>query len=310
MLDKIKQQIIQATKDKQKLQIIANESKVKKLNSIDTIIIKGYSGIVSYKPKELVITIKSGTSIKEVNYELNKNKQQLAFAPQDYNNSTIGGAYSCNSSGSSSAFFGSLRDFVLGLRIIDGTGVLLRFGGEVMKNVAGYDVARMLVGSRGGYGVIDSISFKVMPSIVTTTYKIPTNIGDSVAIMQSFIKTLPLVALAYYDCFLYAQTNNYLSTKHKQILNNYQAESCDCKVWLTFNPFNISAQNKKIIAKYCPNDTPLATDTIAIDWAGRKRYLLVDINNKESPDANQKNIIALEKRIKTVFDPHNIFHTS
>ncbi len=311
MLDNIQQQIIQATKDKQKLQIIAKESKTKKLDTIDTIAMANYSGIVSYKPKELVITIKSGASIKEVNYELGKNNQQLIFTPQDFNNSTIGGAYSCNSSGSSSAFYGSLRDFVLGIRIIDGTGSLLRFGGEVMKNVAGYDVARMLVGSRGNYGVISDISFKVMPLVATTTYKIPTTIEDSLAIMHNFIKKLPLVALAYYNGFLYAQTNDYLSTSHKQILRDYQAKHSSCEIWLVFNPFNIPiAKNKKLISKYCTNTTPLDVNTIAIDWAGRKRYLLVDKNTKIVPNSNQKNILALERKIKTVFDPNNIFHSN
>ncbi len=113
-----------------------------------------YSGVVEYHPEELVITVKAGTTIKQLNDVLAKKNQVTSFST-DNNISTIGGAYATGSP--------DLRDAVLGIKIIDGQGRLLTFGGQVMKNVAGYDVARLLVGSKGQLAVICEISFKIIP---------------------------------------------------------------------------------------------------------------------------------------------------
>jgi len=113
-----------------------------------------YSGIVEYFPEELVITVKSGTKIKDINKTLEENKQALPFFIED-SEKTIGSLYSTGGS--------DLSDNVLGVQIINGKGDLLNFGGQVMKNVAGYDVSRLLVGSMGKLAVITQISFKVLP---------------------------------------------------------------------------------------------------------------------------------------------------
>ncbi len=113
-----------------------------------------YSGVEEYFSEELVITVKASTPIADICNVLAKNDQVLPFYIEDKNQS-IGAAYAIGAE--------DLSDSVLGVQIIDGTGELLNFGGQVMKNVAGYDVARMLVGSKGQLAVITQISFKVMP---------------------------------------------------------------------------------------------------------------------------------------------------
>ena len=113
-----------------------------------------YAGIVEYFPEELVITVKAGTSIEDINQVLSENKQALPFYISD-SKKTIGSLYSTAGS--------DLSDSVLGVQIINGKGDLLNFGGQVMKNVAGYDVSRLLVGSMGKLAVITQISFKVFP---------------------------------------------------------------------------------------------------------------------------------------------------
>ncbi len=113
-----------------------------------------YSGVEEYFSEELVITVKAGTLIADIQKTLAKNNQTLPFYIADENQS-IGAAYAIGAQ--------DLSDSVLGVQIIDGTGELLTFGGQVMKNVAGYDVARMLIGSEGRLAVIAQISFKVMP---------------------------------------------------------------------------------------------------------------------------------------------------
>jgi glycolate oxidase FAD binding subunit len=114
-----------------------------------------YEGVIEYYPEELVMTVKAGTTLATIEQVLAQQGQALTFPVSNNKTSTIGGAYAIGNP--------ELRDAVLGVRIIDGQGRLLNFGGQVMKNVAGYDVARLLVGSRGKLAVICEISFKVLP---------------------------------------------------------------------------------------------------------------------------------------------------
>jgi glycolate oxidase FAD binding subunit len=116
-----------------------------------------YEGVIEYYPEELVMTVKAGTTLATIEQVLAQQGQALTFSVDHYYShaDTIGAAYAIGSP--------ALRDAVLGIKIIDGQGRLLNFGGQVMKNVAGYDVARLLVGSRGKLAVICEISFKVLP---------------------------------------------------------------------------------------------------------------------------------------------------
>lgn len=126
--------------------------------------INEHSGIIEYQPSELVLTARAGTPLTEIEATLAENGQMLAFEPPIHNNnSTFGGAIATGLSGPARAFTGSARDFVLGTRIINGKAELLRFGGQVMKNVAGYDASRLMVGAQGTLGVLLDISVKVLP---------------------------------------------------------------------------------------------------------------------------------------------------
>jgi glycolate oxidase FAD binding subunit len=122
------------------------------------------SGIISYEPTELVITARCGTPLAEIETLLAQHHQMLAFEPPRFGpESTIGGVVASALSGPRRASAGAVRDFVLGAVLMDGRGEVLRFGGQVMKNVAGYDVSRLLVGSLGTLGLILEVSLKVLP---------------------------------------------------------------------------------------------------------------------------------------------------
>jgi glycolate oxidase FAD binding subunit len=112
-----------------------------------------YAGVIEYRSEELVMTAKAGTTIQTIQQILSDSGQSLPFNIDD--DSTIGAAYATGSP--------ELSDAILGVKIIDGQGRFLTFGGQVMKNVAGYDVSRLLVGSKGLLAVICEISFKVLP---------------------------------------------------------------------------------------------------------------------------------------------------
>ena len=125
---------------------------------------RGCAGVVEYEPTELVISLRGGTPLREAEDLLARHNQMLAFEPPHFGASaTIGGCVAAGLSGPRRASAGAVRDFVLGAKILDGRGQLLAFGGQVMKNVAGYDVSRLLAGSLGTLGVIVEVSLKVLP---------------------------------------------------------------------------------------------------------------------------------------------------
>ena len=130
----------------------------------DVLETRSYAGIVSYDPTELVVTCRCGTPLVELEQLLAGQGQMLAFEPPHFGESaTVGGAVASGLSGPRRATSGSLRDFVLGAKLIDGRGEVLNFGGQVMKNVAGYDVSRLIAGSMGTLGLILEVSLKVLP---------------------------------------------------------------------------------------------------------------------------------------------------
>ena len=126
--------------------------------------LSGHRGIVSYEPSELVLSARAGTPLVEIEALLDKHGQMLAFEPPHFGaTATLGGTLACAFAGPRRPYAGSVRDMVLGIRLIDGRGQLLTFGGQVMKNVAGYDVSRLMVGALGTLGVILEASLKVLP---------------------------------------------------------------------------------------------------------------------------------------------------
>jgi glycolate oxidase FAD binding subunit len=162
--------------------------------------VSSYSGIVAYEPKELVLTVRAGTRLDEIEAALAAQRQMLPFEPPHYGvATTIGGVVASGLSGPRRPYAGSVRDFVLGTRIINGKGEDLSFGGRVIKNVAGYDVSRLMTGALGTLGVITEISFKVLPRPVaemTLAYEM----DESAAIEQANVwagQPLPLSATAW-----------------------------------------------------------------------------------------------------------------
>jgi len=123
-----------------------------------------HSGIVSYEPTELVVTARAGTPLLELETALTQQGQCLAFEPPRFGGrGTVGGMVAAGLSGPSRASVGGVRDYVLGVQMLNGRGEHLIFGGQVMKNVAGYDVSRLMVGSLGLLGVLTEVSLKVLP---------------------------------------------------------------------------------------------------------------------------------------------------
>ncbi|MET0508392.1 MAG: glycolate oxidase subunit GlcE [Burkholderiaceae bacterium] len=135
---------------------------------VDTLDCTATRGIVDYEPTELYVTVRAGTTLAELQAALDEQRQYLPFEPPSFEGrATVGGMMATALCGPRRATAGSLRDYVLGTVLLDGRNRLMRFGGQVMKNVAGYDVSRLLAGSFGWLGVIAEVSLKVLPRPAT-----------------------------------------------------------------------------------------------------------------------------------------------
>jgi len=129
--------------------------------------VANFSGVIDYEPSELMLSARCGTPLDEIEKLLAEHGQILGFEPPHFGETaTLGGTVACGFSGPRRATAGSLRDHLLGVRIIDGQGQDLRFGGQVMKNVAGYDVSRLMVGALGTLGLLAELTLRVMPKPV------------------------------------------------------------------------------------------------------------------------------------------------
>jgi glycolate oxidase FAD binding subunit len=171
-IDLFREQILAAAKNKTPLSIEGGGTKswYGNTNSYAKLDTRPYSGILEYQPEELVITACAGTPLKEIEAALAEKNQVLAFEPPHFGDTaTFGGVIAAGLAGPGRISVGNLRDFVLGARILDGKGQDLSFGGKVMKNVAGYDVSRLLPGSLGTLSLLLEASVKVLPRPASTT---------------------------------------------------------------------------------------------------------------------------------------------
>ncbi len=162
----------------------------------------GHTGVVSYAPTELVITARAGTPLVEIETLLAEKNQVLPFEPPRFGaGSTFGGMIASGLSGPRRPWAGALRDAVLGVKIINGRGEVLSFGGQVMKNVAGYDVSRLMAGSMGTLGVILEASVKVLPRPASALTLVQEVDADTAArrVVGLGRKALPLSGSLYHD---------------------------------------------------------------------------------------------------------------
>ncbi len=165
-INAIQDQLVDAIAQRSPLKITGGDSKsFLGRETIGSVVnMSTYSGIISYEPTELYITARAGTLLSEINQVLAEHRQMLAFEPPQINDkTTIGGVIATGLSGPRRPYSGSVRDHVLGIRCINGLGKDMTFGGQVMKNVAGYDLSRLMTGAFGTLGIILEISLSVMP---------------------------------------------------------------------------------------------------------------------------------------------------
>ena len=242
---------------------------------------RGHRGIVSYDPTELVITARCGTPLMELAQVLDKAGQMLACEPPSFGAATVGGMVASGLSGPRRPWSGSLRDFVLGTRVITGHGKHLSFGGEVMKNVAGYDLSRLMAGSYGALGVITEVSLKVLPK-PRQSLSISLELDTARALLRLAEwgrQPLPISAACHDGQRLHLRLEGgegSVMAAHERL----GGERLDASFWTRLNEHQLSFfdEGQPLWRLSLPNNTPeleLPGEQL-IDWGGAQRWLKSD----------------------------------
>jgi glycolate oxidase FAD binding subunit len=302
------------------------------------------SGIVAYEPTELVLVARCGTTLTEIEALLESHQQMLAFEPPRFGGgATIGGCVACGLAGprraSAGYAYGGVRDFVLGAKLLDGRSQLLSFGGMVMKNVAGYDAARLLVGSLGVLGVVVEVSLKVVPKhAVETTLRF--SLAESAALNQMNAwggQPLPISASAWHAGSLWVRLSGSDAgvTAAAARLGGQRLEPAEsARRWL-----DLREQTDAFFAGDAPlwrlslPSTAVPLDLGSqqlIEWGGAQRWIRSDLPPEQIRErANElgghatlfrggnrsagvfsplsAGLAAIHQRLRAQFDPYDIF---
>lgn len=255
---------------------------------------RGYRGVIDYEPTELVITARCGTPLAEIESLLAQHQQMLAFEPPHFgSNATLGGMLASGLSGPARQAVGSLRDFVLGTVLMDGKGDVLHFGGQVMKNVAGYDVSRLLAGSLGTLGLILEASVKVLPRpLAVSSRRFAMTQAEAIRSLNQWDgQPLPLSASCWHDGMLTIRlAGAEAAVRAAQHKLGGEAVADAEQFWQelreqTHSFFAGIAGGKALWRLSLPSiaePLPLAGATL-IEWGGAQRWLLADAS--PAPDA-------------------------
>ena len=304
-----------------------------------------YAGIVDYEPTELVLTARAGTSLAAVESAMRSRGQMLAFEPPHFGEgATLGGVVACGLSGPRRPYAGAVRDLILGVRVLDGVGEHLTFGGQVMKNVAGFDVARLMTGALGTLGLVTEVSLKCLPcpkSEATLAFDYAADQAIRMA-NQWGGQPLPLSATCYHDGRLWVRLSGAQPAVAAAVakLGGTAVAEADA-FWTgvrehTHPFFAAAARDRRPLWRLSVKSTAPYTDLAGeqlIEWGGALRWLAA--GERADPQKlrawaaaqgghatlfraakKERDVFhpldatmgALHARLKAVFDPHGILN--
>ena len=300
--------------------------------------VHAHRGIVAYEPTELVITSRAGTPLAEIEAVLTDSGQMLAFEPPHFGaTATLGGTVASALSGPRRPYAGAVRDFVLGIKVLSGEGRTLTFGGQVMKNVAGYDVSRLMVGAMGTLGVLLEISLKVLPLPAhTTTLSFAVKAAAAIERMNAWAaKPLPLSGAYHEKRRLYARLSGTAGGVAQAVERLGGDVVEDAHRWHDLREHSLEhfGAGAPLWRLSVPPATPplaLPGETL-IDWGGALRWLKSECQGKEIRAAVAEvgghamlyrhgsregevyhpldgTLLRLHQRLKASFDPKGILN--
>ncbi len=301
----------------------------------EEISVADHAGIIEYRASELVLTARSGTLLSDVETALAENNQMLAFEPPAHAPSaTLGGSIACGLSGPRRPFAGAARDFVLGTTIINGKGETLKFGGQVMKNVAGYDASRLMVGAQGTLGVLLDISIKVLPkpeTELTISFEQDFETAHK-ALRQWILQGQPVTASYYYNGALsirLSSTGNSVKKAHEMIGGELRPNDLWQSLQHQTHEFFSRHKNLWRVSVPASAKSILADQQQLVEWNGALRWVASDedlfttakdvgghASKYRMNSDNEENIfqplsstmLSLQQRLKHSFDPDNILN--
>ena len=257
-----------------------------------------HRGVVSYEPSEMVLTARSGTPLREITDVLSKSGQMLGFEPPWFGkDATLGGTVACGLSGPRRPFAGSTRDFVLGVKCVTGEGELMSFGGQVIKNVAGYDVSRLMVGAMGTLGVLDEISIRVLPRSeceMTRAFEL-----DEKTALAEMIRLctlpIPVSGLSHAEGILRVRlsgTENGVTSAVAAIGGDEDADGTEYWRQLKEQKLRFFNRNQVLWRLSVPATAPAMNfgNDCLIDWGGALRWIYTDMTDEE--------VFSLARRLK------------
>lgn len=299
-----------------------------------------HCGIVAYEPTELFVTVRCGTPLAEIEAALAAKGQYLPFEPPRFSpDSTIGGAVAAGLSGPRRASAGALRDYVLGVKLLDGAAHELAFGGQVMKNVAGYDVPRLIAGSLGTLGLITEVSLKVLPQpVADATLRFEMSQANVLDKLNRWAgQPLPIVASAWESGVLTIQLAGARAAVEAAKQKVGAGETADGVLWSALRDQTAAFfQTETLWRLSVPSTTPelkLPGEQL-IEWGGALRWLKSDAPAEmiraaaaaaggsatlyRAPAELKENVaafaplpaalMALHRNLKAAFDPQGIFN--
>ena len=328
MLEEIIEQVKAATKASQPRRIVGGNSKAfygADLCHLEPIQTSGLNKLISYECSELVVHVEAGYPIKDLVALLNTENQMLGFDPTDFGGSTIGGVVATGLSGSRRPYRGACRDFLLGATMVDGKGDVLKFGGQVMKNVAGYDVSRLLAGSMGCLGVITDVSFKVLPRPECEMTAKKSVDRDRVLALMSREGTLSeTTATAYWQGELYVRYTGSESSV-QACLKSFAGETIDNTFWEQVDGHALFEGEPELWRVSCEANDPANgfKEAELIDWGGAQRWTktrpevsadgsatCIRTGQSELPRFSPlpPYLMGIHQKLKAKFDPNGIFN--
>ena len=300
--------------------------------------LSGNRGIVSYEPTELVITARGGTPLDEIEAALDANGQMLPFEPPHFDNKgTIGGAIAAGLSGPRRPWGGSPRDLLLGIKLLDGQGRIMNFGGQVMKNVAGYDISRLMAGAMGTLGILLEVSIKVLPkSVEEHTLVFDRDAADATGLVGQMIADSQPVTGSYSLAEKQAIRLACSSQRLRGIRQRYELQDATeaNEFWpqLRDQKLDFFQQPKPLWRLSLKPTSQLAlSETCLQEWCGGQRWLYSDRpaaeirslvesqgghaiqfrNGDRSGDVFHPlhpRIAGIQQGLKAVFDPQGLFN--
>jgi len=298
-----------------------------------------HRGILSYEPSELVITARGGTPLLEIEQALADKGQMLPFEPPHFGpGATIGGAVASGLAGPRRPWGGAPRDLLLGVKLLDGKGQIVKFGGQVMKNVAGYDLARLTAGAMGCLGVLLEVSMKVLPrSTQERSLSLGLGLRPALDLMRRLAgEPLPVTGACHLDDRLMlrlAASDSLFEETRKRLGAEPVADAEGFWQSLRDHALDFFQSADPLWRLSVPPATPAAPlpGESLIDWAGAQRWLVTDAparqvrefaetagghavlfrNGDRSGDVFhplEPGLSALHQRLKQVFDPQGLFN--